>query len=76
MDRAENSEGHTYPPNLVFLGATGANREGGGGRIDPPPPARPRYEKCPARARVNAVGFGDLAVNSNSVTFNQNVSMS
>ena len=23
----------------------------------PPPPARPRYEKCPARARVKAYGF-------------------
>ena len=37
----------------MFLGAIGANREGGG-RIDPPP-ARPCYKKCPARARVKSL---------------------
>ena len=35
LHRGEKSRGPTYLPNLVFLGAIGANREGG--RIDPPP---------------------------------------
>ena len=33
------------------LRPSGADRQGGG-RTNPPPPDRPRYEKCPDRARV------------------------
>ena len=36
------------------LAQSGADRQGG--RINPPPPPdRPRYEKCPDRARVNPI---------------------
>ena len=36
------------------LRPSGADRQGG--RTNPPPPDRPRYEKCPDRARVNGEG--------------------
>ena len=50
LHKTENSGGPTYPPNLVFLGGPGANRQW---RVVPtPPPGRPRYGKGPGRARV------------------------
>ena len=36
------------------LRPSGADRQGGGS-YQPPPPDRPRYEKCPDRARVNTI---------------------
>ena len=42
------------------LRPSGADRQGGGS-YQPPPPDRPRYEKCPDRARVNPIsGRGGL----------------
>ena len=35
---------------------------GGGGVVSTPPPDRPRYEKCPDRARVKTYAFGAIAV--------------
>ena len=46
LHRGKNFGGPTSLPNLVFLGAIGANRKGG--RIDPPPP-------LPGRVMKNAV---------------------
>ena len=50
LHRAENSWSPIYPPNVVFLSAPGANRQGGGGSYQTP--GRPRYGKGPGRARV------------------------